>query len=89
MSRPAKPVPMCCVSIGFGQDLILPTDKGLKLVEILQSSFECAKEYASRGYVYRLKDGAPQVEFSLVQPKQILTADSPLSLGYSAMGGDV
>lgn len=89
MSRAAKPVPMCCVTIGYGLNLVLPTDKGLKLVDILQSSFECEKEYASRGYVYRLKDGAPLVEFSLVQPKQIQTADSPLSLGYSAMGSHV
>lgn len=73
MATTRKPVPMCCITIGGFFDLVMPTDKGMKLVEILQYSFECKKAYADRsiGYVYVLKDDAPNVEFTTVQPKQI------------------
>lgn len=87
MTRPTAPkktVPMCCVSVG-SLDLLMPTDKGMKLVELLQSSFECERGYANRGYVYRLADAAPIVQFATVQPKQIQQPDSPLRLGHSIL----
>jgi hypothetical protein len=72
MSRPAaskKPVAMCCVSIGY-EHFLLPADKGMKLVELLQSAFHVEKEYANRGYVYLVGD-QPGVELALVRASQI------------------
>lgn len=81
MATTRKPVPMCCVSIGYHVELILPTDKGMKLVELLQSSFVCEKDYEGQGYVYRPEDEAPCVEFATVSPKQIRAMATPRRAG--------
>jgi hypothetical protein len=88
MSRPVKPVPMCCVSIGYHVELIMPTDKGMKLVDILQSSFVCKKDYEERGYVYRPEDEAPCVEFATVSPKQIRAMTTPRRAGTLLLEND-
>lgn len=88
MSRPTKPVPMCCISIGYSLDLILPTDQGMKLVAILQSSFRCEKDYEDRGYVYRPEDEAPRVEFATVSPKQIRSMTTPRRAGTLLLEND-
>lgn len=64
-----KAVAMCCVSINY-RDYLLPADKGMKLVELLQSAFETEKEYVERGYTYAIGD-QPNVEFCLVKASQI------------------
>ena len=69
MSTAKKPVPMCCVSIDFSY-YIMPADKGMKLVELLQSAFQANKNFADRGYVYSVAE-QPEVEFALVKPSQI------------------
>lgn len=86
--RPAKPVPLCCISIGYHVELILPTDKGMKLVDILQSSFVCNKSYEDRGYVYRPEDEAPRVEFETVSPKQIRAKTTPQRAGTLLLEND-
>lgn len=88
MSRPIKPVPMCCISIGYSLDLIMPTDQGMKLVAILQSSFECEKAYETHGYVYRPQDEAPRVEFATVSPKQIRAMTTPRRAGTLLLEND-
>lgn len=88
MATVRKPVPMCCISIGHSVELILPTDKGMKLVEILQSSFVCRRDYEERGYVYRVEDLAPNVEFTTVQPKQIKSPGSPARSGRLLLESD-
>jgi len=72
MSRPVapkKPVAMCCVTIGY-KEYLLPADKGMKLVELLQSAFETEKKYESRGYTYYVGD-QPEVELALVKASQL------------------
>lgn len=69
MTTAKKPVPMCCVTIDF-RCYIMPADKGMKLVELLQTAFEADKNYADRGYVYGVGD-QPEVEFAMVKPSQI------------------
>lgn len=70
MTIAKKPVPMCCVTIGIIGQYIMPADKGMKLVELLQTAFEANRNYADRGYVYDVGD-QPEVEFALVKPSQI------------------
>lgn len=74
MSRPVAPkktVAMCCVSIGY-QQFLLPSDKGMKLVELLQSAFHVEQIYSAsgHGYVYHVGD-QPGVELALVRASQI------------------
>lgn len=72
MSRPVAPkktVVMCCVTIGY-REYILPADKGMKLVELLQSAFETEKKYEGRGYSYYVGD-QPEVELALVKASQL------------------
>lgn len=60
----AKPVNVCCVTIGF-EHYLLPLDKGLKLVDLLQNAVQCEKHYES-GYEYSVRE---QAECSLVMVK--------------------
>lgn len=69
MSVAKKPVPMCCVSIDY-RNYIMPADKGMKLVELLQTAFESDKNFADSGYVYSVGE-QPEVAFALVKPSQI------------------
>jgi hypothetical protein len=80
-TRPLKNVAMCCVRIDHFEYL-LPADKGMKLVELMQHAVCCDTHYESRGYTYRVHD-APAVEFALVKPSQIVMpqgARAPLAL---------
>jgi hypothetical protein len=67
-----KAVAMCCVSIGH-QDYLLPADKGMKLVELLQSAFETEQRYVERGYIYYVGE-QPAVALALVRAAQIKPA---------------
>jgi hypothetical protein len=88
MTAPKRVVQMAHVRVGY-TDLLMPSDKALKLVEMLQSAVECSQEYEpQRGYVYYL--GAElRVELALVKPSQLkqrpkLNDAAPLLLS----GGD-
>ncbi len=65
----AKPVQMCCVSVGYSTYL-MPADKGMKMVELLQSAFECKKDYADGRYAYVI-GSQPEVELALVKKDQV------------------
>lgn len=64
-----KPVQLCCVQIGYSSYL-MPADKGMKVVELLQSAVDCKKDYAERGYVYTVGT-QPEVELALVRSDQV------------------
>jgi hypothetical protein len=68
-TAPKKAVAMCCVSIAHN-DYLLPADKGMKLVELLQSAFAAQKYYGDHGYTYAFGE-QPSVELSLVKASQI------------------
>lgn len=69
MTTPKKPAPMCCVSIAHS-DYLMPADKGMKLVELLQSAFKARRDYGDGGYTYVIGE-QPSVELSLVKASQI------------------
>jgi hypothetical protein len=89
MSRPTKPVAMCYVSVNYTR-LLMPADKGMKLVELLQSAFECEQDYATGGYTYAPKEEQLEVAFVLVRPNQVRTskAASPGRSGPLLLGSD-
>ena len=70
MSRAStKPTPMACLTIGY-QDYLMPSDKAMKVAELMQHAIECESNFEGTGYVYTAKD-QPNVEFSLVRPNQV------------------
>lgn len=76
MPRHAKPVPMCCVSIGY-QDFLLPFAAGMKLVELMQHAVVTQKHFGGRTYQYFVGD-QPSAEFVAVKPNQIvMPSDAP------------
>lgn len=88
MSRTSKPVPLCCVSIGY-QALLMPADKGMKLVELLQGAVECDRRYEGHGPTYYLRE-QPDVEYVAVKPQQVRAprADaSPSAIEATTVGG--
>lgn len=60
---------MCCVTIAHN-DYLLPADKGMKLVELMQSAFETRKDWGDRSYSYHIGE-QPNVEFCLVKASQV------------------
>lgn len=88
MTTAKKPVTMCCVTIDF-RTYLLPADKGMKLVELLQSAFECEKLYEDRGYAYQVGVQPERVSLEIVRAGQIrqpLTANPAGTRLLSAPG---
>lgn len=81
MSRPAKTVPMCCVTINY-QKFLMPADKGMKVVELMQSAFACEESYGERGYVFQPETEQPSVEYKLVRANQIKAPLKQLLIGH-------
>ena len=76
MPRPAKPVPMCCVSIGY-QEVLLPFAAGMKLVELMQNAVATRKHFDGRAYRYVVGEQL-NVEFVAVKPNQVvMPSDAP------------
>lgn len=70
MARPAKPVPMCCVSIGY-QNFLLPFADGMKLVALMQNAVTTQEHFGSGSRQYIVGD-QPDVEFVAVKPNQVV-----------------
>jgi len=73
MTRPAKPTQLCCVSIGH-MDLIMPADKGMKLLELMQHAVHGKQDFdrtINFQTTYVLGE-QPRVEFSLLKPNQVI-----------------
>lgn len=76
MARSTKPVPMCCVTIGY-QQFILPFASGMKLVELMQNAFTAQQHFDDRSLRFVVGD-QPSVEFVAVRPNQIvMPSDAP------------
>jgi hypothetical protein len=63
-----KQVQLCCISIGY-QDLLMPADKGMKVLELLQSAVSCKRTYEA-GYAYTAED-QPTLGLELVKASQV------------------
>lgn len=80
MTAPRKPVPMCCVTIDHNT-FLLPVDKGMKLVELMQHAVSCDCRYDA-GYRYLVRE-TPSIELAVVKPSQVVMprgAEPPLAL---------
>lgn len=75
-TRQTKPVAMCCVTIDY-QEFLMPADKGMKVVELLQSAFKCERRYDERSDRKYYIGEQPQVEFALVRSNQVAEAAVP------------
>ena len=63
-----KSVNMACVTVGF-QHFLMPADKAMKVVELMQTAFECEQGY-QRSPTYTVGE-QPRIELCLVRPDQI------------------
>ncbi len=79
MTAAKKAVAMCCVTIGY-RDYLMPADKGMKVVELMQSAFECEKGWGSLNHNY-VPGEQPQVCFEMVRPSQIKAPPAPAPAG--------
>jgi hypothetical protein len=66
-----KPVNMACVTVGF-QHYLMPADKALKVVELMQTAIECERSY-QHSTTYTVGD-KPLIELTLLRPEQILAS---------------
>lgn len=66
-----RPQQLCCISIGFN-DYLMPMDKAMKVMDLMQHAFECNKHYAERGYEYHVEQ-QPQCGIDMVKPSQVKT----------------
>jgi hypothetical protein len=85
--RTAKPTqPMCCVSIGY-LEVVLPADKGLQLVKLLQGAVACDHAYSpDHRRVYQVT-GAPEVGYTTITADQIrMPAPAPAKPGRALLG---
>lgn len=73
----AKPVPMCCVRIGY-QDFILPFADGMKLVELMQRAFPAKLHFTGQYDQYVVEGIQSRVEFVSIRPDQVVRpSDNP------------
>lgn len=91
-AKTAKAQPaMCNVTIEY-VELLLPADKGLKLVELLQHAVTCRKRYEEGGQTYTAEEAVP-VEFTSVKLSQIRMprpaapegVQAPAAIGHSPL----
>lgn len=68
MATKPKNEPMCAVTIGY-QTLLMPASLGMKVVQMLQSAFECDRDWGDdREYIVKEQI---TVEFRSVRASQI------------------
>lgn len=67
---------MCCVTVEFSSYL-MPADKGMKLVELLQHAYACRVDFGDRDYTFQPEPQQPRVEFKLVRANQVLPPAAP------------
>lgn len=73
MSRAPKTGPMCVVNIGFHCELLMPADKGMKLVTLLQECMLVRVDYeTSKTRTVYIPGDVPEVSYSSIRADQIL-----------------
>lgn len=71
MTTAKKPVQMCCLTLNY-TNYVMPADKGMKVVALMQSAVPCEENYEGpQGFVYRAIDEHKAVEFKLIQASQL------------------
>lgn len=67
----SKPMPKLCVVSIDHSDYLLPTDKALKLMELLSGALRCRRDYAGDGYKFHAQ-GEPDIELRNVAAHQVV-----------------
>ena len=71
MSRATtKPTPMACLTIGY-RDYLMPSDKAMKVAELMQHALDGDWNYVNRGDDYYTAGDQARVEFRLVRADQV------------------
>ena len=78
MTRTVKPVSLCIISIDHFMRILMPFDKGVKLVQLLEGSFCCEVDYATTDRVYVPEKDPLSIELKLVKASQIKTQKQPV-----------
>lgn len=73
-TRQVKNVQMCCVAIGY-QHFLMPFDKGMRLVELMQHAVSCQQDWHEHQNRYVIGE-QPTVEFVAVKPNQVVAPSS-------------
>lgn len=69
MSR-VKPQQMACVTIGY-IDFLLPADKAMKVLPLLQEAVRCQEAYEERSEVFRVDPDPMRLEIKLIRADQV------------------
>lgn len=69
MSRTAKPQQLCCIEIDH-IDLLMPVEKALKVIELLQGAVTCHATFAE-GYRYHVQH-APRLQMTVLRADQVV-----------------
>jgi hypothetical protein len=85
MTTAKKPATMCCVNVGYSNTYLLPIDKGMKLVELLQSAFECEREYGSLHPKYTVGQQPSHISLEIVRPEQLRHPDPKQPAGAAPL----
>lgn len=68
MSRATPPKTICAIEIGYST-FVMPLDKALKVMALMEDSVSCEKHYAEREFRFRLRE-KPEVTVQTIKPSQ-------------------
>lgn len=68
-----KAVQMCCINIGYYR-LLIPMEKGMKVITLLSEAVECTLDLDGKGVRYQINE-QPSIDFTMVRPDQIIFRD--------------
>lgn len=87
MKQAQKQVQMCCVTLNY-TDYIMPADKGMKVVALMQSAVPCKEDFEGHQLVYRADEDPKAVEFKLIHQSQLRgpkAAAAPRQIGHEPL----
>ncbi|WP_293222249.1 hypothetical protein [Ottowia sp.] len=64
-----KTTAMACLTIGY-HDYLMPSDKAMKVAELMQHAVNCDRDFDGNDYVYKVRE-EPAIRFSLVRPDRV------------------
>ena len=82
-----KPAPNLCVVNVHHLQLLLPMDKGMKLVELLQHAVRVDRDWIDHATVYTVRGSDPlDVELAMVRSNQVRMPNGELHPGTAPRG---
>lgn len=83
-SRATKPVQMACLTIGY-QDYLLPADKAMKVMTLMQGVVHCRMSFDHRPPLYLVGAQPVELELKLIQHSQVRMPSAEV---HPALGHD-